>query len=72
MYFLATYVVKAGLRTWGNFHYEDDRKSIVIRVDLIKFGIIPVTSLVMKELKDRIKDPDVEINPPFIKIRTRE
>ncbi len=72
MYFLASYVVKAGLRTWGAVHYEDELKTIVIRVDLIKFGILPVTSLVMKELKERIKDPRIEVNPPFIKIRTRE
>ncbi len=72
MYFLASYVVKAGLRTWGAVHFEDELKTIVIRVDLIKFGILPVTSIVMKELKERIKDPRIEINPPLIRIRTRE
>ncbi len=72
MYFLASYVVKAGLRTWGAVHYEDELKTIVIRVDLIKFGYLPVTRVVMKELKERIKDPRIEVNPPFIRIRTRE
>jgi hypothetical protein len=72
MYFLASYVVKAGLRTWGAVHFEDELKTVVIRVDLIKFGILPVTSIVMKELKERIKDPRIEIDPPLIRIRTRE
>ncbi len=71
-YFLASYVVKAGLRAWGEVHYEDELKTMVIRVDLIKFGILPITGLVMKELKERIKDPRVEVNPPLIKIRMRE
>lgn len=72
MYFLASYVVKAGLRTWGAVHYEDELKTIVLRIDLIKFGILPVTSIVMKELKERIKDPRIQIDPPLIRIRTRE
>lgn len=72
MYFLASYVVKAGLRAWGAVHYEDDLKTMVIRVDLIKFGILPVTSIVMKELKDRIKDPRIKIDPPMVRIRMRE
>ncbi|MES2525821.1 MAG: hypothetical protein V4598_01990 [Bdellovibrionota bacterium] len=71
-YFLASYVVKAGLRTWGAFHYEDELKSMVIRIDLIKFGILPVTGIVMKELKERIKDPRIKVEPPFIRIRMRE
>lgn len=72
MYFLASYVFKAGLRTWGAMHFEDDLKTMVIRVDLIKFGILPVTGAVMKELTDRVKDPRIEIKPPFIRIRVKE
>ncbi len=34
MYFLASYVVKAGLRTWGAVHYEDELKTIVIRWEI--------------------------------------
>lgn len=71
LYFLAKYVLKAGLRAWGEFHYEEDLKSLVIRVDLIKFGYIPVTGPVMKELKNRIKDPRIKVEPPFIRIRMR-
>ncbi|MFL5785961.1 MAG: hypothetical protein ACJ76H_15185 [Bacteriovoracaceae bacterium] len=72
LYFLANYVVKAGLRAWGNVSYEDDLKTMVIRVDLVKFGVIPITSLVMKELKNRIKSPDITVDPPFVRIRMSE
>ncbi len=72
MYFLAKYVLKAGLRTWGAFHYEDEFKTLVIRVDLVKFGYLPVTSTVMRELKNRIKDPRIQVDPPLIRIRVRE
>ena len=72
MYFYPSNVFKAGLRTWGAVHYEDELKTMVIRVDLIKFGIIPVTSIVMKELRERIKDPRIEVKPPFIRIRMTE
>lgn len=72
MYFLAQVVVKAGLRAWGAIHYEDDLKVLVVRVDLIKFGYIPVTALVLKELKDRIKDPAIKVEPPFIRVQLRE
>lgn len=72
MYFLASYVFKAGLRTWGAMHFEDELKTMVIRVDLIKFGFLPVTGAVMKELQDRVKDPRIEIKPPFIRIRVKE
>lgn len=72
MYFLAQVVVKAGLRAWGEMHYEDNLKILVIRVDLIKFGYLPVTSIVMKKLQEAIKDPHVKIEPPFIRFQLRD
>lgn len=72
LYFLAQVVVKAGLRAWGAIHYEDELKTLVVRVDLIKFGVLPVTNIVLRELRERIKDPRVEIKPPFIRVRIRE
>lgn len=72
MYFLASVVVKAGLRTWGAAHYEEEMKVLVIRIDLIKFGVLPVTALVLRELKERIKDPSIEVRPPFIRVRLEE
>lgn len=62
------YIVYAGLRTWGHVQYEDDRKTIAIRVDQIKFGYIPVTQFVMKRLKEIITNPDVRVDPPWIRI----
>lgn len=62
------YVFYAGLRTWGHVTYEKDYKTIAIRVDQIKFGYIPVTGLVMKLLKENIKNPDIKVDPPWIRI----
>lgn len=62
------YVFYAGLRTWGHVQFEDDMKTLAIRVDQIKFGYLPVTSLVMKKLKEIIKNPDVKVDPPWIRI----
>lgn len=71
LYFLARYYVTAGLRAWGQLHYEDGFKTAVLKINLIKFGIIPVTGRVMKELKKRIKSPNVVIEPPYIRIRLK-
>lgn len=62
------YVFYAGLRFWGHMQYENDHKVIALRVDTIKFGYLPVTSIVMKKLKEIIKSPDVQIDPPWIRI----
>jgi hypothetical protein len=58
----------AGLRSWGHVQMEDDRRTVAIRVDLIKFGYLPVTNLVMRKLQEVIKNPDVKIDPPWIRI----
>ncbi len=62
------YVFYAGLRAWGHVQFENNRKVIAIRVDNIKFGYLPVTSVVMKKLQEVIKSPDVKIDPPWIRI----
>ena len=67
LYFLARYVVTASLRVWGKWHFENDFKTAVLKVNLIKFGILPVTGTVMKELKKANKDPRIKIDPPFIR-----
>lgn len=61
----------AGLRTWGQMHYENERQTIVLKVDQIKFGYLPVTNLVMNKLKEIVKSPDVKVEPPFIRINTK-
>jgi hypothetical protein len=62
------YVFYAGLRTWGHVRFEDDHKTLAIRVDQIKFGYLTVTKLVMSKLKEIIKNPDVKVDPPWIRI----
>lgn len=73
-YFMQVYIsfwVRAGLRAWGHVQYENNRETIAIRVDQIKFGYIPVTSMVMKKLKELIKSPDIKVDPPWIRIKTK-
>lgn len=71
LYFLTRVVVKAGLRAWGKIDFEDNLGTAVIKVNLIRFGILPVTNVVMNELKKRIKNPNVVVNPPYIRIKLR-
>lgn len=59
----------AGVRGNGYIQFENDNKVIAIRVDQVKFGYLPVTALVMKKLKELIRSPKVEINPPWIRIQ---
>jgi hypothetical protein len=66
------YYVRAYLRTWGHLRYEDDGKTIAIRIDQVKYGILPVTNLVMNELRRRVTHPNVIINPPWIRIKMDE
>lgn len=59
-------VFYAGLRAWGNISLQNNRKTVIIRVDQIKFGYIPITGVVMKELSKRNRNPDVIINDNYI------
>lgn len=68
LYFYARYYVSAGLRTYGTFEYSPDYKTITIKVNKIKFGILSVTNLVMNELKKRVKNPNIKIDPPYIRV----
>lgn len=62
-------VFYAGLRAWGNLAYEKDRKVIAIRIDQVKFGYLSITSIVMRELRKRLKDPNVTITGNTIRIK---
>lgn len=66
--FYMKYVFYAGLRAWGNFHYEDNYNTIVIRVDQIRFGYLNVTNMMMKKLKDMVTSPNVKVEPPYIRV----
>jgi hypothetical protein len=65
------YYIKAGLYSWGDIKYEDDMKTIVIRVDKIKYGYLPVTNIVMRQLQERVRHPKININPPYIRIEMK-
>jgi hypothetical protein len=67
-YLRIKYVVAAYLKIWGHAQFENDGKTFAIRVDSIKYGILPVTTLVMNELRRQINHPDVTITPPWIRI----
>jgi hypothetical protein len=71
LYFLARYWVRAGLRSWGHVSFERDHKTMVIRLDRVRFGILTVTSIVWRELR-KIQHPSVEVSPPFIRIKLEE
>jgi len=59
-------VFYAGLRAWGNISFENNRKTIIIRVDQIKFGYVSITPVVMRELARRIKHPNVIISGSYV------
>ena len=63
------FVLRATLRMWGFAQFENNHETLAIRVDQIKYGILPVTSLVMNELRRQINHPDVTITPPWIRIK---
>jgi hypothetical protein len=60
----------SGLRMKGFMQFEDEYNILALRIDEIKFGYFPVTSLVMKKLQEMVKTPDVTIDPPWIRIKT--
>ncbi|MBA2406310.1 MAG: hypothetical protein H0V66_16150 [Bdellovibrionales bacterium] len=68
-YLRIKYVVNAYLKFWGHVKHENDGKTLAIRIDLVKFGILPVTALVMNQLRRQINHPRVTITPPWIRIK---
>jgi len=62
-------IVKAYLRVWGHSQFEDQGKTLAIRLDQVKYGVIPVTTIVMNELSRHLKHPNVRISPPWIRIK---
>jgi hypothetical protein len=64
-------VFYAGLRAWGNVSLQNNRKTLIIRIDQIKFGYFPITAVVMKELAKRNRNPDVIINDNYIMVNLK-
>ena len=63
------YVFRAYLKLWGHMQYEEGGKVLAVRVDSVKFGILPVTTLVMNQLRRQVHSPKVTIDPPWIRIK---
>jgi hypothetical protein len=63
-------LIRAYLKIWGHVQYEDAGLTTAIRVDTIKFGILPVTSLVMNILRREISSESVIVDPPWIRIKS--
>lgn len=63
-------LIRAYLKIWGHVQYEDAGKTTAIRVDTIKFGILPVTDLVMNILRREISSETVIVDPPWIRIKS--
>lgn len=63
------YVIRAYLRIWGHAQMENEGKTLAIRVDQVKYGILPVTTLVMNELQQQVRSPNIKIDPPWIRIK---
>lgn len=63
------YWVYAGVRSQGFIKYENNHKTMAIRVDQIKFGYLNVTNIVMKKMQDIMTDSRVKISPPWIRIQ---
>lgn len=63
-------LIRAYLKIWGQVQYEDAGKTTAIRIDTIKFGILPVTALVMNILRRELSSETVIIDPPWIRIKS--
>lgn len=62
------YLVRSYFRIWGHAQIENEGKVLAIRIDSIKYGILPVTTLVMNQLRRQIQNPDIKIDPPWIRV----
>lgn len=65
------FLVRATMKVKGHFQFEDDHKVAALRVDEVKFGILPVTNLVLSELARTNTNPNITVNPPWIRIKIK-
>lgn len=63
-------VVRAYLKIWGHVQMEDAGKTTAIRLDSVKFGVLPVTSIVWNVLRRQVASETVIIDPPWIRIKS--
>jgi hypothetical protein len=50
----------------GHLKPELAAKKVTIRIDKIKFGLLPVTDLVMSQLKKKLPPENFRVEPPYI------
>jgi hypothetical protein len=65
------FLISAYVRAWGFVQFDAVTNTFGIRIDQIKYGILPITDLVMRELERRVKHPSITINPPWIYIKSK-
>lgn len=63
------YYLRARLTSQGYISLSADKSLLTIRVDRIKYGILPVTNFVMNKLAETVKNPNIEVKTPYIKIK---
>ena len=64
------FIVRAYLKIWGFVQYEDAGKTVAIRIDSVKYGVLPVTALVMNVLRTQVQNENISVDPPWIRIKT--
>ena len=66
------YLIRAYVKLWGEAQFENEGKTLALKVDSIKFGALPVTALVMNILRREFQGPAIKIDPPWIRIEVGE
>ncbi len=61
-------VFTAALRVKGELSYEDDYRTLVLRVDEVRVGELQVTGLFLRTLQELTRGADVKVTPPFVRI----
>jgi hypothetical protein len=61
-------VFRAGHRLRGDLGYEDGYKTLVLRIDEVRFGELSVTNLFLRALRELGQSDDVTVSPPFVRI----
>jgi hypothetical protein len=66
--FRMKYYITAGVYAWGHVQLEDDRKTLAIRLDRVKYGYLAVTGIVFKKLRE-LNNPNIIVAEPWIRVK---
>lgn len=61
--------MKSRVKIKGNWNVDQEKKVLTVRLDEVKFGIMPMTDVAFKELQERLKGPKFEVKKPYIYYR---